>query len=88
MLNLKSLFAAAAAATLFAGAHAGEFGLIGKRTGGPGQPSCTDFTPFTYAGCFSDLSNPRALLYNSDLDYDTMTVAKCIAFCKGMHIVF
>ena len=82
MLNL-SLIAASAAATLFAGVNAGEFGLIGKRTGGPAQPSCTDFTPFVYAGCFIDPSSPRALLYSSDLDRTTMTVEKCVAFCKG-----
>jgi len=82
MLNL-SLIAASAAATLFAGVNAGEFGLIGKRTGGPAQPSCTDYTPFVYAGCFTDSGSPRALLYSSDLDRNTMTVEKCVAFCKG-----
>jgi len=86
MLNL-SLIAASAAATLFAGVSAGEFGLIGKRTGGPAQPSCTDYTPFVYAGCFVDTGSPRALLYSSDLDRTTMTVEKCVAFCKGMSSV-
>ena len=86
MLNL-SLIAASAAATLFAGVNAGEFGLIGKRTGGPAQPSCIDYTPFVYAGCFIDPGNPRALLYSSDLDRTTMTVEKCVAFCKGMPTV-
>ncbi|KAH8595600.1 WSC domain-containing protein [Bisporella sp. PMI_857] len=79
----KSLLAASAAAALFAGVSAGEFGLIGKRTGGPGLPSCTDYTPFVYAGCFSDSGNPRTLIYDSGLDTQSMTVEKCVAFCKG-----
>lgn len=56
------------------------------RTGPPKQPSCVDFTPFAYAGCFKDDSTPRTLLYSSGLDSKTMTVEKCVAFCKGRNI--
>jgi hypothetical protein len=79
-MHLKSLAAASAALTLFSGVNAG---ISVKRTGGPALPSCTDFTPFVYAGCFTDPSTPRALLYSSNLDTQTMTVEKCVAFCKG-----
>ena len=50
-------------------------------------PSCTDFTPFTYAGCFSDpTNNPSALNFRATtLQISTMTVNTCVSFCKGMR---
>ncbi|KAG0652200.1 WSC domain-containing [Hyphodiscus hymeniophilus] len=80
MLNLKSFFAASAALTLVSGISVD----VVRRNEEPAQPSCTDFTPFVYAGCFTDPSSPeRALLYDSGLDTQNMTVEKCVAFCKG-----
>jgi hypothetical protein len=80
MLSLKSLVAASAALTLVSGVSAS---VVVKRNGEPAQPSCTDFTPFVYAGCYQDPSSPRALLYNSNLPTQNMTVETCVAFCKG-----
>lgn len=81
MFNLKSLLAASAAATLLSGTSAS---VVVQRNEEPAQPSCVSFTPFVYAGCFEDPSSPeRALLYNSNLPTDAMTVEKCVAFCKG-----
>jgi hypothetical protein len=83
MFDLKSLLVASAAATLFTGAGASASVAL-KRNEEPAQPSCVNFTPFVYAGCFQDPSSPeRALLYNSNLPTDAMTVEKCVAFCKG-----
>ncbi|TVY84936.1 WSC domain-containing protein [Lachnellula suecica] len=79
MLSLKTFTFASAALTLFSGTNAG----LVRRNEEPAQPSCTDYTPFVYAGCFSDPSAPRALLYDSPLDSQNMTVEKCVAFCKG-----
>lgn len=85
MLNLKTLAIASAALSLFSGVDAGSY-PVKKRNEEPAQPSCTNFTPFVYAGCFQDLSSPRALLYNSNLPTQNMTVEICVAFCKGMTI--
>lgn len=86
MFDLTFLLAASAAATLFTGASAG---VALRRNEEPAQPSCVNFTPYVYAGCFQDPSNPaRALLYDSQLDFDTMTVEACIAFCKGMWLLY
>jgi hypothetical protein len=71
MFSLKSVLAASAAATLVIGANAN---VVMKRNGEPAQPSCVSFTPFVYAGCFQDPSDPRALLYNSNLPTEAMTV--------------
>lgn len=79
MLNLKTFTIASAVLTLFSNASAG----LVKRNEEPPQPSCTDFTPFVYAGCFQDPSTTRALLYNSGLNSQNMTVETCVAFCKG-----
>jgi hypothetical protein len=63
MLNLKSWVVASAALTLISAS------VVVKRNEEPAQPSCTDFTPFVYAGCFTDPSSPeRALLYDSGLN--------------------
>lgn len=55
------------------------------RTGPAKQPSCVDFTPYVYAGCYKDDTSPRTLLYSSNLDSKTMTVERCVAFCKGQN---
>ena len=73
MLNLKSFVAASAAITLVSGVSV----EVVRRNEEPAQPSCTDFTPFVYAGCFTDPSNPeRALLYDSGLN--TQNSKQCI----------
>lgn len=86
MVDLKTLLVASAAATLFTGASAS---VALKRNEEPAQPSCVNFTPFVYAGCYQDPSSPeRALLYNSNLDTSAMTVEKCVAFCKGTLLFY
>jgi hypothetical protein len=70
MLNLKSFVAASAALTLVSGVSI----EVVRRNEEPAQPSCTDFTPFVYAGCFTDPSSPeRALLYDSGLNTQNST---------------
>ena len=84
MLNLNFFTAAAAAFTLVSGVNAGGYPVnMMRRNQEPSQPSCTNFTPFKYAGCFKDLSSPRALLYTGP-STQNMTVETCVAFCKGM----
>jgi len=91
MFTFKSLLAATAAATLFSSVISDNIvvernlATIAKRNEEPAQPSCTDFTPFVYAGCFVDPSTVRGLLYDSQLDSQNMTVEKCVAFCKGVY---
>jgi hypothetical protein len=84
MLKLN-YFAAAAALTLVSGVNAGGYpvNLVGRNEEPP-APSCTNFTPFKYSGCFQDLSDPRALLYTGPTSATDMTVEVCVAFCKGM----
>ncbi|KAI9055302.1 hypothetical protein LZ554_000262 [Drepanopeziza brunnea f. sp. 'monogermtubi'] len=81
MFNLKVFIIASAALTLFSGASASGLYPV-KRTQGPAQPSCTDFTPFKYAGCFVDSGSPRTLLYTGPRN-PNQTVQACVAFCKG-----
>ena len=86
MLSLKAFaIAASAALTLVSGVNAGGY-PVHKRNQEPAQPSCSNFTPFKYAGCFQDLSTTRALLYSSGLNTQNMTVETCVAFCKGMYL--
>jgi hypothetical protein len=63
---VNSFIAASAALTFVSLAHAETFPRgahpIQKRTQGPSQPSCTDFTPFQYAGCFVDVNSPERTL--------------------------
>ena len=80
MLNLKSFTVASAALTLFSSVNAGLYPV--KRNEEPAQPSCTDFTPFKYAGCFVDNGSPRTLLYTGPRNQN-QTVQDCVAFCKG-----
>ncbi|KAK6585442.1 hypothetical protein PZA11_002169 [Diplocarpon coronariae] len=81
MLNVKSLTIASAAVTLYSGVNAALYPL--KRNDQPAQPSCTEFTPFKYAGCFVDSGRPRTLLYTGPRLYTSQTVQQCVAFCKG-----
>lgn len=79
MMNFKSFVVASAALALCQGVGAS----VVRRWDTAG-PSCTDFTPFVYAGCFSDPSSARALPFSSsDLNTQAMTVEICVAFCKG-----
>ena len=78
-MNLKSFIVASATLTLIQGASAGT----ARRWGTPAGPFCTDFTPFTYAGCFTDPGSPRALPFVSDIATDNMTPELCVSFCKG-----
>jgi len=85
MLNLNYFTAAAAALTLVSGVNAGSGPILMGRNQEPSQPSCTNFTPFKYAGCFKDLSAPRALLFSGP-NTQNMTVETCVAFCKGTSV--
>ena len=80
-MGFKSLIVASASLTLFQGVTAG----VARRWGIPAGPFCTDFTPFTYAGCFTDpaATGPRALPFASDIATNNMTVETCVSFCKG-----
>ena len=71
----------AASATLFSAASGSA---LVKRTL-PQNPSCTDFTPFTYKGCYKDVGDPTpALVYRAiNLDSQNTTIEQCVAFCKG-----
>jgi hypothetical protein len=82
-MYIKSLVVASAALTLVS-AESYPRGAypINKRTQGPDEPSCTDFTPFQYAGCFQDTSAPRSLVFSGP-STSNMTVETCVAFCKG-----
>ncbi|KUJ21127.1 WSC-domain-containing protein [Mollisia scopiformis] len=84
MLSLKSLATASAAFTLLSGVNAGPSVDIVKRNQEPPGPSCTDFTPYVYAGCFQNLGSPYpdTLLYTGP-NTQNMTVETCVAFCKG-----
>lgn len=86
MLNLQPLAIASAALTLFCGADASGLYPV-KRNEEPAQASCTDFTPFKYAGCFLDNGNPRTLLYTGPRSKNN-TVQSCVAFCKGKPRLF
>jgi hypothetical protein len=79
MMAFKSLVAVAAAVFLFQGTSA----RVVKKNGTPAGPFCTDFTPFVYAGCFTD-PGPRALPFSSNISSDAMTTETCVSFCKGM----
>ena len=81
MISPRAFLTASAALTLIAGVTAGP---VVQRNEEPPQPACTSpFQPFVYAGCFSDPSSPRGLLYDSGLPTQNMTVEICVAFCKG-----
>ena len=81
-MTVKSLVAVAGALLLFQGTNA----RVTRRNGTPAGPSCTDFTPFTYAGCFTDPGSPRALPFSSNISSNAMTTEICVSFCKGMNL--
>lgn len=76
MLCLKPIAVASTLLTLLSSVIANEE---------PAQPSCVDFTPFVYGGCYQNPGNggPHTLLYTSNLDSQNMTIEKCVSFCKG-----
>ena len=39
-------------------------------------------TPFSYSGCYHDTADPRALIYDPQLDSQDMTIEKCVSTCK------
>jgi len=77
MVNLKPFIAASALSSLLSGVTANIF----ERWQQP-LPSCNT-TDFVYAGCFTDLSTPSALLDRTNLPSGNMTVQICIDYCKG-----
>jgi hypothetical protein len=82
MMAFKSLLAATTALSLFQRTNA----RVTRRNGTPAGPFCTDFTPFTYAGCFTDPGSPRALPFPSNISSNAMTTEICVSFCKGMNL--
>ncbi|TLS29690.1 hypothetical protein PpBr36_00474 [Pyricularia pennisetigena] len=47
-------------------------------------PSCpSPFTPFSYSGCYTSVSNPDTLPFRGEVPRANMTVEKCQAACKG-----
>lgn len=88
MRGQNAFFAASAAAALLNGVGASTTSRVSRE---PPQPACTSsFQPFAYAGCFKDTGDPRALLYDSELPTQSMTIETCISFCKGIdrfHII-
>lgn len=82
-MKVPALAVASATLLFILGVDAGSYPVnVIKRNQEPSQPSCTNFTSFAYAGCFSDLSSPRALLFSGP-STSNMTVETCVAFCKG-----
>ena len=59
-------------------------GLV-PRTNGPTAPSCSvPFTPYLYAGCYTDPGSPHALGFSpTGLNRQAMTIETCAAVCKG-----
>lgn len=82
-MKFETLSVASAALTLVSVVNAGSYPVeVVRRTQEPSQPSCSSYTPFVYAGCFSDPSVPRALPFSGPSNQN-MTVETCVAFCKG-----
>lgn len=52
-----------------------------RRWNPPPLPGCTPYTPFHYVGCFIE-ENPTFLVYNTELDFQTMTIEICLDACK------
>ncbi|KAI9673516.1 MAG: hypothetical protein M1829_004023 [Trizodia sp. TS-e1964] len=69
---------------LASGASASANLRLVERTNGPVSPPCTyPFAPWSYSGCYTDPSVPRALSFDTQLPQDGMTVELCIATCKA-----
>ncbi|KAM7202311.1 WSC domain containing protein [Naviculisporaceae sp. PSN 640] len=74
MASLRPMTAALAAIALAGAAQAWTVNL----------PPCLDpFQPFVYSGCYANNGNPNTLSFRSEMDRDTATVEKCVAWCKG-----
>jgi hypothetical protein len=70
--------------TYVLGANATVVDILGVKRNDVPQPACVPYTPFIYAHCFSDPSNPSALPYRAtQLSNQNMTVEVCVDFCKG-----
>ena len=73
---------------LFLAYHSGVYAtvvdILDIKRNDASQPACVPYTPFVYAHCFSDPSNPSALPYRAtQLSNQNMTVEVCVDFCKG-----
>ena len=79
---VNSLVLASVAAPLFS---LSATALVIERNPVYTLPICSvPFTPFLYAGCYSDTSSPRTLPFSpAGLDTQNMTVEQCVAECKG-----
>ena len=78
---LSIVLTASTATSLFSFASA----QLVTRNQGPSAPPCgVPFTPYLYAGCYSDPGSPRALPFVPGLrDDPSLTVDECVAECKG-----
>lgn len=76
---IKSLIAISAVL----GSH--SLATLLPRNDGPTAPPCgVPFTPYLYAGCYTDPKSPRALVFAPvALNRQNMTVETCAAVCKG-----
>ncbi|CAF9935035.1 MAG: hypothetical protein HETSPECPRED_009442 [Heterodermia speciosa] len=79
---VNTLFLATVATALFS---LSATALVIERNPVYTLPLCSvPFTPFLYAGCYSDTSSPRTLPFApAGLDTQHMTVEQCVAECKG-----
>ena len=78
MRLIASLILALAAPVLVASAS------LYPRNSYPASPPCTvPFTNFVYSGCYHDGSEPRALLFDTQLDSQNMTIETCTQSCKA-----
>lgn len=61
------------------------FANLLPRNNGPTAPPCSvPFTPYLYAGCYTDSASPHALEFSPvGLEKQNMTVETCAAVCKG-----
>jgi hypothetical protein len=58
-----------------------------RRWDPPPLPGCVPYTPFRYVGCFVE-SDPTTLVYNTQLNFDTMTIEICTNACKVRNQIF
>ena len=58
--------------------------LVPRNDGPTAAPCSVPFTPYLYAGCYTDTKSPRALAFSPvGQNRQSMTVEKCAAVCKG-----
>lgn len=86
MLNMKAIIKFLLAVPTIFTSH--SLANLVRRTDGPTAPPCSvPFTPYLYAGCYSDTRSPRALAFSPvGQNRQEMTIEKCAAVCKGKSL--